>query len=146
MYYTPVNRRQISKRAYQNDKHTHPRGTTYLSQQTQLFLLHYSRQPKISNHDIRIFSRCSEKEVFRLQVAMYDSSTMYIGHSFQDCSDELCSVALIIVAFCAYTIKEFSSSAEVKAEVKIMGSLEVIKREVSAHVVKGRDIGKSKWK
>ena len=47
---------------------THSWGTANLGQQLELFFLNNSTETEIGNHDIGIFSWCTEEEVLRLQI------------------------------------------------------------------------------
>jgi hypothetical protein len=86
-------------------------------QDVELLFIHNSRQPKVGNQQIGIVFWCSEQEVLRLQVSMYDAVVVKVCDSRKRGTDEITSVRFVIVALSADAVEKLASKRKVGDKV-----------------------------
>lgn len=74
-------------------------------QDVELLFIHNSRQPKVGNQQIGIVFWCSEQEVLRLQVSMYDAVVVEVRNSRKSRTDQIASIGFVVVALSADTVE-----------------------------------------
>jgi hypothetical protein len=105
----------------------------------ELFLFHYTAQPEVCYHDVCIFSRRSEEQVFGLEITMNDATVVDILDGLHDSPHQVGSVTMrvlrrlqdrrphnirfMVIALGTYPVKKLSATAQVEAKVQVVGCL-----------------------
>ena len=76
-------------------------------------LVHDPTQPEVRYQQIRIILGRPEKQIFRLQVTMYNAVIMQVCYSTEGCPYQVCGIGFVIGAFTAYAIEELSAEGEI---------------------------------
>jgi hypothetical protein len=83
----------------------------------KLFLVHYSRQAKVCYQKIGVVFRGSEQEVLGFEITVHNAMIVKVCDCGKSGTNEVGSVRLVIGAFAADTIEQFTTEGEIRDEV-----------------------------
>lgn len=83
------------------------------SKDMKLFLVHYSRQAKVCYQKIGVVFRGSEQEILRFEITVYNAMIVKVCDRGKSCTNEVGSVRLVIGAFAADTVEQFTTKGKI---------------------------------
>ena len=90
-----------------------PRCATRRSEHVELFLVHYPRQSKVRNQQVRIILWRAKQEVLWFQVPMDDSMVVEVCDGRKGCANQVSGIGFIVAALTADSVKELSSQSQI---------------------------------
>lgn len=90
-----------------------PRGAACRGEHMELFLVHYPRQSKVRNQQVRIIFGRAEQEVLRLQISVDNSMVVEVCNGRKGCANEVSGIRFIVATLTANSVEELASQGQI---------------------------------